>query len=287
MASYQEVLRHAKKQAENTEATEQSVMLLMNSYCEHAGINLYANYMEEIDETINQQFQLGLSRLLKGEPLDYVLGYTPFYGYEFNVDSRCLIPRPETEELVAHALALMDEKLAHLETIDVADIGCGSGAIGLSVALEEPKVRLVSSDISDEALEVAKENAAKFNLDVKFYQGDMAKPLIADNVKVDFILCNPPYIPEDEVMEASVINYEPHVALFGGSDGLKFYRSVLEDAKHILKGSGYAAFEIGYNQKQALLDLVASIVPNAKAYVLKDINQKDRILVVEFNYEHC
>lgn len=286
MATYQEVLRQAKKDAFNTDATEQSIMLLMHSIASHHNINLFANYMQEIDPTINQQFDDGFQRLLKGEPLDYVLGYTPFYGYDFIVDSRVLIPRVETEELVAHALALLDDKFSNVPTIDVADVGCGSGAIGISVALEEPKVHLIASDISEDALEVAKLNAEKLGVNVSFYQGDMAKPIIEANKKVDVLLCNPPYIPSDEQMEKSVVEYEPHVALFGGKDGFQFYRSVLKDANQLLKGNGYGVFEIGYDQKEGLLEIVKQLQPQANAKVIKDMNGKDRILIVEFNYEN-
>lgn len=285
MASYQQVVREAKLKAKNSDASEQAIMLLMHALTNHKGINLYANYMEEIDADIEVDFDKGVSRLIQGEPLDYILGYTPFYGYDFIVDFRVLIPRVETEELVAHALALLDEKFADVKTIDVADVGCGSGAIGLSVALEEPKVKLVSSDISFDALEVAKLNAEKLGVNATFYQGDMAKPHIEAGVKVDVLLCNPPYIPSNEKMEASVVNYEPHVALFGGEDGFKFYRSVLQDANQLLKGNGYGVFEIGYDQKEGLLEIVKQLQPQAKARVLKDMNGKDRILIVEFNYE--
>lgn len=286
MPSYQQVVRQARKDLENTNASEQEIMLLMNDLCRDHGINLYAEYLRQADATIVELFENGCKRLANNEPLDYILGYTEFYGYRFNVDNRVLIPRPETEELVLHALKTIDAVFDGYTNIDVADIGCGSGAIGISVALEEPRVKLVASDISKDALEVAKINAKTLDVDATFYCGDMAKPLIEHGIKVDMVLCNPPYIPSDETMESSVIDYEPHVALFGGKDGLKFYRSVLEDASKILKGEGHLLFEMGYNQKEALSELVLTINPKATVECFKDINGKNRILWVNMHYEN-
>lgn len=286
MPSYQEVVRQARKDLENTNASEQEIMLLMNDLCRDHGINLYAEYLRDADGAIVELFENGCKHLAINEPLDYILGYTEFYGYRFNVDNRVLIPRPETEELVLHALKTIDAVFDGYTNIDMADIGCGSGAIGISVALEEPRVKLVASDISKDALEVAKLNAKTLDVDATFYCGDMAKPLIENGIKVDMVLCNPPYIPSDETMESSVIDYEPHVALFGGKDGLKFYRSVLEDASKILKGEGHLLFEMGYNQKEALSELVLTINPKATVECFKDINGKNRILWVNMHYEN-
>ena len=284
MSTYQQVVQQARKDLAHTNANDQEIMLLMNDLCRDHGINLYAEYVREADPQIVEWFDQGCKRLAQNEPLDYILGYTEFYGYRFKVDPRVLIPRPETEELVLHALKTIDTVFDGYTSIDVADIGCGSGAIGLSVALEEPRVKLVASDISDDALEVAKINAKALDVDASFYCGDMAKPLMENGIKVDMILCNPPYIPADETMESSVIDYEPHVALFGGSDGLKFYRSVLTDARNILKGAGHLLFEMGYNQKEALSELVQTINPNATVECFKDINRKNRILWVNMHY---
>ena len=284
MATYQEVVRQAKKRLSNSDVGEQAIMLLMNDLCNDHGINLYAQYLRQADPNIVELFEKGCVRLSTNEPLDYILGYTEFYGYRFTVDDRVLIPRPETEELVLHALQTIDEVFVGYDQIKVSDIGCGSGAIGLSVALEEPRVRLVASDISQDALDVARINAKQLGVDAAFYCGDMAKPLIDHDIKVDMVLCNPPYIPNDETMEASVIDYEPHVALFGGDDGLKFYRSVLHDAYKILQGNGYLLFEMGYNQKEALTELVKTINANASVEVYQDINGKNRILSVNMHY---
>ncbi len=163
------------------------------------------------------------------------------------------------------------------------DIGTGSGAIALSLAKEEPKIRMSATDISAEAVEVAKANAASLGVDVKFLVGDMAQPVIDAGMKVDLLICNPPYIPQEETLEASVKDYEPHVALFGGEDGLKFYRQVFAAAPQVLKDKAMMAFEIGWNQKAALLAEVRKTFGDVRAEVVKDINGKDRMLFVYFN----
>ncbi len=224
-----------------------------------------------------------MKRILKQEPMQYVLGYSWFYGYRFQVNENVLIPRPETEELVANILADLDEYFAEAKTIDAVDIGTGSGAIALSLAKEEPKIRMSATDISAEAVDVAKANAASLGVDVKFLVGDMAQPVIDAGMKVDLLICNPPYIPQEETLEASVKDYEPHVALFGGEDGLKFYRQVFAAAPQVLKDKAMMAFEIGWNQKAALLAEVRKTFGDVRAEVVKDINGKDRMLFVYFN----
>ena len=113
--------------------------------------------------------------------------------------------------------------------------------------------------------------------------GDMLEPLIERNIKVDILISNPPYIPSDEAMEDSVVNYEPHVALFGGEDGLKFYRIIFEHAKKVLKDKAMMAFEMGYNQKEALSAEARKYFPDAKIEVIKDMSGKNRMLFIYLN----
>ena len=245
--------------------------------------DLYLHYEEEVPAELAKQYQAGMARILKQEPMQYVLGYSWFYGYRFQVNENVLIPRPETEELVANILADIDAYFADAETVEAVDIGTGSGAIALALAKEEPKIRMSATDISAQAIEVAKANAANLGVNVKFMVGDMAQPVIEAGMKVDLLICNPPYIPQEEELEASVKDYEPHVALFGGEDGLKFYRQVFAAAPRVLKEKAMMAFEIGWNQKEALLAEVRKTFGEVRAEVVQDINGKDRMLFVYFN----
>lgn len=282
MPSYSQRIREARNSLKEKGLPEETASLFMVELSQLDRTDLYLHYDDEMPKELLKQYDEGMARILKEEPMQYVLGFSWFYGYRFDVDDNVLIPRPETEELVANILIEMDEHFEEYETINAVDIGTGSGAIAISVALEEPKVRMTATDISEGAVQVAKRNAEKLGAKVEFAVGDMLQPLIDQNKKVDFLICNPPYIPSEEELENSVKDYEPHVALFGGEDGLKFYRQVFQGAKKVLNDKSIMAFEIGYNQKEALLDEVKKTFGDVNAEVLKDINGKNRMLIVRF-----
>jgi release factor glutamine methyltransferase len=259
----------------------ETIRLFLLELCNEKEYNLYLNLDNEVDQEIFEKFENGIERIKKYEPMNYVLGYTWFYGYKILVNDDVLIPRYETEELVSKILVHIDQMYQDYETIDVVDIGTGSGAIAIALACEEKRVRMSASDISTGAVKVAGNNAKLNNLDIKFYVGNMVDPIIEDNKKVDILICNPPYIPKDEVLEQSVVGFEPHLALFGGEDGLKYYREVFANATKVLNKNGLMAFEIGWNQKETLLAEVKKYLPDSEAEVLKDINKKDRMLFVK------
>jgi release factor glutamine methyltransferase len=140
-----------------------------------------------------------------------------------------------------------------------------------------------ATDISAKAVETAKKNAALNEAKIEFLVGDMLAPLIERQIRLDVLVCNPPYIPVHEQMEASVVDYEPHVALFGGEDGLQYYRVVFRDCRKVLKEKAFMAFEMGWNQREKLAKLVGETLPEARYEVLKDMSGKDRMLFVYFN----
>ena len=222
----------------------------------------------------------GINRLLEDEPLYYVLSYTYFYGYKIIVNDKVLIPRPETEELAALILSKYDEFYAG-QKIDLCDVGTGSGAIAIALAKEEPRLAVYASDISRDALEVAKENARINGCDITFLEGSMLEPYIEKGLKFDILVSNPPYIKQHEHVERSVYDYEPHVALFGGEDGLRFYREIFENAHRVMKEKGMLFFEIGYDQKENLTALACTHFPQAQIEAFKDINRKDRMLMIK------
>ena len=210
---------------------------------------------------------------------NYVLGYSYFYGYKMIVNENVLIPRFETEELVGLVLSKYDEYFKG-QKIDLADVGTGSGAIAIALKKEEANLNVCASDISFDALNVARQNAKNNDADITFYQGSMLEPLIENNIKLDILVSNPPYIKQDEVLDPSVKDYEPHVALFGGNDGLKFYRMIFENAHKVLKEKSMLFFEIGYDQRENLTALAHEYFKNAHIEVFKDINKKDRMLFI-------
>ena len=283
MASYREVLHKAKQEMEAAGRGEQAALFYMLELTNKEAHNLYMEFEEEMPLDIQSVYEAGIKRLVAGEPLGHVLGFEWFYGYRFKVNEDVLIPRPETEELVANVLAAYDEYFSNVENVMAVDIGTGSGAIAISLKKEEPNLHMMATDISEKAVLVAKDNAQENEAIVSFLVGDMLQPLIERDIKVDILISNPPYIPKEEVMEDSVVNYEPHVALFGGEDGLKFYRVIFENAPQVLKEKAMMAFEMGYNQKEALSALAKSYFPEAKIEVMKDMNGKNRMLFVYLN----
>ena len=248
--------------------------------CNEYNINLFLEMDNEADPRLEARFEEGIKRILNDEPMNYVLGYSYFYGYKFTVNKDVLIPRPETEELVCLILKKYDEYFKG-QKIDICDVGTGSGAIAISLKKEEDNFNVYASDISSEALIVAKKNAQDLDANVTFMCGSMLDPYIEKGIKVDILVSNPPYIKAQETLEASVVDYEPHVALFGGEDGLKFYRQIFENANKILKEKAMLFFEIGYDQKENLTKLASKYFENVHIEVLKDINGKDRMLFIK------
>lgn len=281
MLTFHHLLKEYKQKLKESNIPMETCKLFLLELCNERQYDLYLNIDKEVPQEILDAFRKGIKRILNHEPMNYVLGYAWFYGYQFKVNRDVLIPRYETEELVANILMIMDDMFKDYNEIVACDIGCGSGAIAISVAAEEPKVKMLASDISAEALEVTKQNATLNHVELEYYLGNMLDPLIENGCKVDVLICNPPYIKQDEVLETSVKEFEPHVALFGGSDGLKYYREVFEKAHLILKEKAFLAFEMGWDQKEALSKLVQTTFPDSTFEVLKDINGKDRMLIVK------
>jgi len=283
MPTFKEALKSAQKELAEVDVYEQSAQILMLELANQQASDLYSNYETAMPDDLYCSFVVGVERLKKHEPLQHILGYHWFYGRKFNVNEDVLIPRYETEELVANVLLDIDEHFPNNE-VKIVDIGTGSGAIAISLALEEPRVSMYASDISEKALIIAKENAQALGANISFIQGDMLEPLIVNEIKVDILVSNPPYIPKNQSIEASVKNFEPSIALFGGEDGLYFYREILKKAHKVINDKSILAFEIGFDEKEAILSLTDEYFPNDRKEVIKDINNKDRML---FIYHDC
>ena len=282
MASYRQVLREAKERLYAAGQGEQAAQLLMLELANLEAHNLYMEYDEEVPQDLLEAFEAGIRRMEQGEPLGHVLGFEWFYGYRFKVNPDVLIPRPETEELVANILAAYDECFDG-QDVDVIDVGTGSGAIAISLRKEEAHLQVTASDISEQAVAVARKNAADNAADVTFLTGDMLEPFIEAGIRCDILVSNPPYIPVHEQMEHSVVDFEPHVALFGGEDGLKFYREIFANAHRVIKEKAILAFEMGYDQGERLWALAKEHFPDARVEIIKDLSGKNRMLFVYHN----
>ena len=246
---------------------------------------LYAYPEREITPLQEQQYFTLIARRKQYEPVPYLTGHKEFYGLDFFVDRRVLIPRPETELLVETALELIKRSITSGHVSVVADIGTGSGAIPIAIAVEEPRLPYIyASDISSDALEVAHLNCQRHHVTerVKLLQGDLVSPLPEP---VDLLLANLPYVGTDEVddIPPDVHLYEPHQALFSGPDGLDLLRRLSEEVQRcsVLKPAGVLLLEIGYQQREQLTHLLHKIWPNAIIACQKDHAGFDRILQVK------
>ena len=285
MMTFSRLCRKYEALCEEKDIPAETVMAYLVELSQRERYDLYACFDDEVPQDLADEFIKGMDRILAGEPMGHVLGYSWFYGYKFIVNPDVLIPRYETEELCANVLINIDACFPDYDTISCVDVGTGSGAIAITLVKEEPKIRMTATDISEEALTTARKNAEINDAPVEFIAGDMLKPLIEKGVRLDVLVCNPPYIPSEEVMEHSVVDFEPHVALFGGNDGLKFYRDVFRDCRSVMKEKSFMAFEMGWDQKERLTGLVREMLPEAAYTVLQDINGKDRMLFVYFRLE--
>lgn len=275
-----EVLKWAEKYADENGKESSAVKILLMHYSGKESHELIMDYNKELDEEITQNFISGVKKYVEENiPVQHITGYEYFYGHKFIVSEDVLIPRFETEELVAHVLATYDEVFSG-EEVKVVDVGTGSGAIGITLSLEEEKMNVYCTDISEEALSVAKRNASNLEAKIRFLTGDMLEPVIDNNLKFDILVSNPPYIPKEQFVESLVKDNEPHVALFGGQDGLFFYRIILQNAHKVLKKRNFIAFEHGWDQREEILSLAKEYFPNSVIEQIKDINGKDRITII-------
>lgn len=281
MSTYNQLIHTYRRKFMEEGLSPEVVKAFLFELCNEYSIDLYMEMDNEADERVSQRFLEGIERISHNEPMNYVLGYSWFYGYRLNVDDSVLIPRPETEELVALVLSSYDEAFKG-EKIRICDVGTGSGAIAIALKKEESGLEVYASDISEEALHTAKRNAKENDCEITFLKGSMLEPYIENGIKVKILVSNPPYIKTVETVEASVYDYEPHVALFGGEDGLKFYREIFENMDKVLEPHGMAFFEIGYDQKERLSALAKEHFPAADVEVFRDINGKDRMLRICF-----
>lgn len=213
------------------------------------------------------KLEAGLKELKKGKPVQYIVGNVDFYDVNLLVNENVLIPRFETETLVEKTINYAKELT---EPLDILDIGTGSGAIAITLA-KHLSCHVLATDISEEALEIAKINSKRNNVQIDFKQSDILKNVQG---KFDIIISNPPYIAKDEVIDDLVKDNEPHLALYAEEDGLYFYRNILENVKPFLKEKSLIAFEIGMTQSAAITKLAQNYLPHAKIITEKDFNWK-------------
>ncbi|EGQ3334271.1 peptide chain release factor N(5)-glutamine methyltransferase [Staphylococcus pseudintermedius] len=271
--NYKEWRQQAEQQMVVKGYEPNAIQWFMMDTLQWSRTSLILNEMTPMAESTLKQLNDGLSQLLTGMPVQYVVGQSEFYGRQFKVNSDVLIPRPETEEVVHYFLT----QLAAAKV--VADIGVGSGAIAITLKAERPELRVIATDISFQALAVARENAQRLQRDITFLQGNALQPLIDQDVRLDGLISNPPYIGEHErtLMDNSVIQYEPHVALFAAQEGYQVYAAILRDLPHVMQDGAPVVFEIGFQQGAQLTRMMQQLYPHITPEVINDINGHARI----------
>ncbi len=277
MATRREILNIALTRIKHKGLEENVGLLLME---EIEGLISRTDLLCSLDsEMINEsQYLVCLMEYLSGKPLQYIIKKAWFYGNTFYVDNRVLIPRMETEELVDAAIKIARD----MDNPVIYDICTGSGCIALSLGINLSNARIVGSDISKEALEVANINRNALKVEnVSFIESNLFinYPL----TYVDMIVSNPPYVDQSETLEAMVKDYEPSLALIPPSgNGLEFYQRIFTAIPNYLKNGGYLLCEFGTNQKESIQKLANELLANSKITFYKDISSKDRYFVLQY-----
>ena len=216
---------------------------------------MLAYWKDEIGTDASIPYHSAIERRRSGEPIQYITGEAEFFGLPFRVTRAVLIPRPETEHVVEKVIELA----AGMARPQIVDVGTGSGAIAVSVAAKIPSAAIAAIDISAAALDLARENAKRNGVTdrIRFLDGNLLAPVSEE--KFDFVVSNPPYVPETDrtSLSVEVREYEPGLALFAGADGLAVYRRLIPAAYDALVPSGWIVLEIGYGQQEAIRSLLA------------------------------
>lgn len=273
MLTIQEALQIAKQQILSETASLDAQVLLAEVMAQDRAY-LLAHPEHVLTDEQQEQFAAMLKRRLAGEPVAYILGRRAFYDREIAVAPGVLIPRPETELLLEQAL----EWVKMHPTATAVDVGTGSGALAVTLAALAPDAIIYATDISPQALMIARYNAYLQQTNVHFYEGNLLEPLIERDIRVDVIMANLPYIASDELPALEVSRYEPHLALDGGDDGLVLVRELLAQIPAVGNPGALILLEIGADQGAAALEVTQRALTPQSAEILKDYAGLDRIV---------
>ena len=236
---------------------------------------LIKKQLQEIEKEKEEEYKQKIEQILQGMPLQYITNSQEFMKLNFFVNENVLIPQPDTEVLVEEVI-----KIAQIESkTKILDICTGSGCIGVSLAYYLKNAKITMSDISKNAIEIAKKNAKKNKV---LEQTNFIKSDLFENIKekFDIIVSNPPYIETDVIKNLSKqVQNEPKIALDGGEDGLLFYRKLISEAPNFLNDNGYLCMEIGYDQKEKVIELAKQEEVFSKIEAIKDLSGNDRVII--------
>ena len=254
---------------------------------DNGGFADFFNLLKHFDEELKDENKLNtqIKELTSGMPLQYVLGYAYFVNSNYKVTPDVLIPRQETEQLAVSVLAQIIKMFGKEPKITIVDIGTGSGILGIYLKEYFPKSKVICTDISENCLKIAKENAILHHVDIDFRQGDMLEPIMNES-NIDVIVSNPPYIRSKDTVDPQTLEYEPHLALFA-NPASKYYEIILTSIdKQLLSDNKFLlAFEIGEDMEEELTQLLEEKYPGIMYRFDKDIYNKTRFLYIVKNEE--
>ena len=261
-----------------------SAELLLSDVLGMKRIELYMHFDKPVEQVKLDALRGLVKRAGEQEPIGYLVGRTEFYSLEMAVCKDCLIPRSETETLVERAIEFLRTRTGSQYVLDLCT---GCGCIAIAIAKNYPDIKVIATDISDAALSVAAQNVEKHKLSDKItlLSGDLFEPIIRqlDDPAFDLIVSNPPYVsePEFEELDKNVKDYEPHLALKGGFDGLAVYRRITDQVSNFLKPDAALMMEIGYAQGTAIRHKLESTGLFASITIEKDLSNNDRIAIAK------
>lgn len=276
-----EALKRASSFLEKNRCEPRAAEILLCYRLGWTRTKLFAELQADLPSTVVEKWRKDVRAHASGVPIQHITGVESFYGRTFHVNPNVLIPRPETEELVAGLLERMNHFFPGEKSLRVVDVGTGSGAIAATLALENKRLNVSAADVSKSALDTAEHNASQLGADVAFYKGDLLSPFMESGEKFDIVVSNPPYIPEGDVavLDTHVRDHEPWLALVGGGDGLEIYRRLTSQLPSVLKEPGVVALEVGAGQSGEVASLLQQAFEGAAdTEVVYDINGKDRIV---------
>lgn len=273
----QAIIENAKKLKENNITDSYNIArILMAHTINKPKEYLVINDREVLKDEILQLYNSNIEKVKNGYPLQYITNNQEFMKLNFYVDDNVLIPQPDTEILVEEVIKICKTQYEE-KTIKVLDLCTGSGAIAIAIKRYVDNVEITATDISNNALKVANKNANLNDVDIKFVTSNMFEKI---NDKYDIIVSNPPYIERETLnILPKDVQSEPLIALDGGVDGLSFYREISKNAYKYLKKDGYLALEIGYNQKNSVIDILEKENKYKDIKGIKDLENNDRVII--------
>lgn len=265
----EELIIYGKKYISSTETK-----MLLGKATGYDFLELINHLNEKVSNNQESEFKRLIEIRMNNKPTQYIINSTCFYGIDLYVNENVLIPRFETEELVENTLKIIEGQMNNPKVLDLC---CGSGAIAIAIKNKLPNSKVTMSDISSKALEVAKINKDKYDLEIEIIESDLFQSI---NDKYDVIISNPPYIKTNEEIDLLVKENEPALALYAGDDGLYFYDKILSTISNHLNDRYLIAFEIGETQKNDIFKLIDKYLPNTNYICKKDLSNRDRMIFI-------